>query len=182
MEIEAVDIVEESPAPASTYPVVLERPSFPERPSPDETTVTTLGARRRRDQLRRVVVGCVSACAALLVMAALRAPAHATAAPTVAKAAEPAPAPPVRSAEAPKQDLAPWAEIPTHAAVQPASGAIEVAQGKVVALDGKRVSGRAAMVPCGRHQLRVGRGAARAVVVPCGGTLSVEPNGTISVY
>jgi hypothetical protein len=66
--------------------------------------------------------------------------------------------------------------------VQPASGAIEVAQGKVVALDGKRMSGRAAMVPCGRHQLRVGRAAARAVVVPCGGTLSVEPNGSISVY
>jgi hypothetical protein len=42
-----------------------------------------------------------------------------------------------------------------------------------VLLDGKRLNGRSDVVTCGPHQLKVGRGHARAIDIPCGGELRV---------
>jgi hypothetical protein len=85
--------------------------------------------------------------------------ATATAAPTPAATATatapPAPAPP-----------------PT-----PATGTLTLdkpATAGKVWLDGKKVTVKSGEVPCGKHQLKIGRGKPRSVTIPCGDELHVS--------
>jgi hypothetical protein len=44
---------------------------------------------------------------------------------------------------------------------------------KKVWLDGKRLSGQSAMIPCGSHKVKIGKSSAQMVDVPCGGEAHV---------
>jgi hypothetical protein len=41
-------------------------------------------------------------------------------------------------------------------------------------LDGKKLSSKSALVSCGTHQIRVGRGRTHSVDVPCGSEIGVS--------
>ncbi len=56
----------------------------------------------------------------------------------------------------------------------PVSGTIVFPKKATVTLDGARVTSTSAIVRCGDHTVRIGRGATRKVDVPCGGTLDLD--------
>jgi hypothetical protein len=81
-------------------------------------------------------------------------------------AAKPPPASP-RSAPAPASTYT----LPS----EETAGTIDFPRHVVVTLDGARVTAGSAVVRCGEHTIRLGRGAPRKVDVPCGGTLEIPP-------
>jgi hypothetical protein len=127
----------------------------------------------RRD-LRAVVAASMVACLTILFIAALRSysdprpgEAGAVAAPAiVAAAALPRPL-----------DSTPW-NAPPIASTPRGTGTITAAAGLATwSIDGKPIKARSIALSCGQHELRIGRGAPRAITVPCGGTLIVDRGG-----
>jgi hypothetical protein len=177
-EIETFDILEErsfgGPDVQAVAETPMEGPTFvtTERTYP---TVRIVTRDTRRRNLVAVVVGFMGACILVLVAAALRP--HASAAP-VATVTVPdvSPTPPPRDSV----DSVPWMPV-TPPPSLPSSGTITAAAGVgALVVDGTRTTA-SVVVTCGRHQLRVGRGIAREVVVPCGGSLVVARGGKITV-
>jgi hypothetical protein len=130
---------------------------------------------RRRRALGRVLVGAaVTLSAAILVVAAVHGRrAEADPGPVYASSGVPdAPAAVVSDASPqapPAVDVAP-------AAPAAVTGSLRVAKPALlshVVLDGKRVTASPVTVSCGTHQLRVGRGRLRSIVVPCGGEVAI---------
>jgi hypothetical protein len=176
-EIDAVDILEHSLGGSVGEVVVGTWPPAPsfvttERPYPT-VRIVTRGARRRN--LVTVVVGSMGVCVLVLVAAALRPHANAPAAAVRVTAVSPA-----RPVQASVEPI-PWTPVTTVPSL-PSSGTITTAAGAgPLVVDGARTAANV-VVTCGRHELRVGRGVARAVVVPCGGSLTVARGGKITVH
>jgi hypothetical protein len=61
------------------------------------------------------------------------------------------------------------------ASTAPTTGTIARTTSAKLSVDGVPISGVSAMVPCGPHLIKVGSEKPRKVDVPCGGTLSVDP-------
>jgi hypothetical protein len=61
----------------------------------------------------------------------------------------------------------------------PTSGTITT-RGTTIYVDGARITAKSAVVACGHHKLKTGRGKARDVDVPCGGTLVVDRSGKVT--
>lgn len=165
MEIDAIDILEAHAADGPSIPVVVDTSELP--------VVSAFGDRRR---VMLAVVGSIMAgCLTLLVVAIARPHAAGTsaAAPLRAASATALSVPPVTPSDTG------WAPVPT-ATVVATSGTI-MASSKSITIDGTRLTSSVATVTCGKHSLRLGRGPARNVVVPCGGTLAVERDGSMSV-
>jgi hypothetical protein len=133
----------------------------------------------RRKRLARIVFAAVGACGLILVAAgivhvlrpgqdtaafAATATAAAPSTPVAPPTPQPASAPPVATAAAPAPDVP---QTGTLRLQRPAS------PGKVW-LDGQKITVASATVACGQHQLKVGRGKAHAIDVPCGGDLKIS--------
>ena len=153
------------------HPVIVRKPepSFVEASS-SASFVARIGPPRR---LRAIVEITMAASLLILAAGALRAhftPSEGDAEPIVmvdgngtsrASAAAPPPAVDVKS-------------LPT-AATAPTTGTIARTTSAKLTVDGVPISGVSAMVPCGPHLIKVGTDKARKLDVPCGGTLSVDP-------
>jgi len=121
-----------------------------------------------RRRLGGIVTGAMAVAVCILVAAGVRArmvepPADQVSVAVPAKAVAAAAAQPWRAAEA-----------------APTSGTI-TSRGGALFVDGARISAKSAVVSCGHHQLRAGRGKAHDVDVPCGGTLLVDRQGNATV-
>jgi hypothetical protein len=129
----------------------------------------------RRQALTRIVFAALGACGLILVAAGIShvlRPSNDTAAlaATATAAVAPPPAaapvtPPAATAAAPAVPDAP--QTGTLHLQRPA------APGKVW-LDGQKITAATATVACGDHQLKVGRGKAHSINIPCGGDLKVS--------
>jgi hypothetical protein len=131
----------------------------------------------RRQKLTRIVIGALGACGLILVAAGvvhLLRPSSdkAALAATDTPAAPAIPLPPNATPATPPA-VAPAPPVPDV----PQTGTLRLlrpaAPGKVW-LDGQKIATATATVACGDHQLRVGRGKAHAVNIPCGGDLKVS--------
>jgi hypothetical protein len=191
MEIDAQDILEEEvQGGGSISPMAIDpdsEPSLETSPggSPSakskgwtEETVRIRVSPIRRRVLYSIPIGVVGLCAALLVTVALR-PRGSVQSSAVAASMPIATASPRVSAPPPADTS--WTSVAPLVA-PPTSGTITVARnagGLVV--DGARVTSTSVVVACGTHSIRVGRGSARAVDVPCGSTVALDRNGKASV-
>jgi hypothetical protein len=127
----------------------------------------------RRRKLKRIVIGTLAACGAILLAAGivhLVRPSNDTSAYAATNSAT-APATPPPAVSPPLATAAPApADVPqtgTLTLQRPA------APGRVW-LDGQKISAASATVTCGKHQLKVGaRSKPRAIDIPCGGELKV---------
>ncbi len=171
-------------------------------PSAQQTlSIRPIQARRLRGIVIGAVAGCALILVAAVVARVSRAsdPAHTTAiasapatgaaaasrAPTPGAGAPAAGAPSPASAAAPsgaaspgaRDEAHPLAAIPPPPTDGPVTGTLRVQRPATpgrVWLDGRKLTSGSALVSCGAHQLRVGRGRARSVQVPCGGELVVS--------
>lgn len=138
----------------------------PPEPGPRTADATyKITAMRPRRRLGMVVVGVMGLSACILLGAAVRAgsgndEAAQTAATSVSMSSG---LPPVVAASP-----APQAADPA-----PASGTI-VSRGASLVIDGTKLTASSAMVACGHHMVRTGRAKAKDLVVPCGGTLTID--------
>jgi hypothetical protein len=178
MEIDVADILEEQGVDRrSISPVVFESDVDGHGRALAEAT-KGLHRRDRRRLLKHVVMGVMGFCTVLLAVAAVRP--HEDPAPA-RRAASPAPeaAPAAVTASV---DPTPWTTV--NAAPAPTTGKVAAAATRagVATIDGMRLTASGMTLACGRHSLRVGRGAARDVVVPCGGTLILERDGSVTVH
>ncbi len=131
----------------------------------------------RRQKLTRIVFGALGACGLILVAAGivhlLRPSGDTAAFAATNTASAPATPPPPSAAPAPPPAAAAAPPVPDV----PQTGTLRLlrpaAPGKVW-LDGQKITAATATVACGDHQLRVGRGKAHAINVPCGGDLKVS--------
>ncbi len=183
LEIDAADIVEEEPAGRGSFaPVVLDSaPRLPLFATEDRYPTVSIRIRQdRRRTLRAVVASSMGLCLTLLFVAAVRSHGAASPAGSSAKASA-AIAMPHADVAATSVDSTPWTSVASTAS--PArTGTIMTEQAAGPwALDGVRRSARTAVVPCGQHELRLGRGAVQQVVVPCGGSLTIGRKGKITV-
>jgi hypothetical protein len=131
----------------------------------------------RRD-LRAVVAASMVACLMILFIAALRSYSDPRPADGVVVAAPAV----VAAAALPRTvNSTPW-NAPPIASTPPAMGTITAAAGLATwSVDGKPIKTRSIALSCGQHELRIGRGASRAIAVPCGGTLLVDRGGKTSL-
>ena len=154
---------------------------LPDRPRHDPPAVLTPAA-PRRGQRRRVgfVIGTVAGCALILLAAGIARVGHASSTPS--PAADPATE---VAASTPAPQAADLAPTPAPASDGTAasttadgtSGTVRLARGlspSRVLFDGKKLSSATALVSCGTHQVRVNRGRAHSVDVPCGGAIDVS--------
>jgi hypothetical protein len=132
----------------------------------------------RRKRLTRIVFGAVGACGLILVAAGivhLLRPGQDTAA-FAATATAATPPPPVAT-PAPQPASAPAITAAPPTPDVPQTGTLRLQRpaspGKVW-LDGQKITAASATVACGQHQLKVGRGKAHPIDVPCGGDLKIS--------
>jgi hypothetical protein len=149
-----------------------EEPSRPVREAPPP-------ARRRHTGL---VIGLVAGCALILVAAGIARVGHASSAPSpaaatatdvTAPASEPLPANATPSPAAATPNAVPAPAVPDASS---STGTVRLAHGvspNRVLFDGKKLSSSSAVVSCGTHQIKVGRGRAHSLDVPCGGAIDV---------
>jgi hypothetical protein len=128
----------------------------------------------RRRKLKRIVIGTLAACGAILLAAGivhLVRPSNDTSAYAATNSVTaPAAAPPVVAAPVAAPAPAPVADAPQSGTLSLLRPAVP---GKVW-LDGQKISAASATVTCGKHQLKVGaRSKAHAIDIPCGGELKV---------
>jgi hypothetical protein len=188
-EIEAADILEDESIEdgGSIAPVMLvaddpSEPSLPRAALGAEETVHIRGRGRRQAVLRGVAIGVVGLCATLLVAVGVRArdvgASVAGTARATGQSAAAAPATPTRhvdySAWVPVQSPGATPEVASFSTVT-----VSPSMGQVL-VDGKRLGAQGAIVACGSHAVRIGRGPLRKVEVPCGGNIAIE-RGRISV-
>jgi hypothetical protein len=143
---------------------------MPEAPPP---------ARRRHAGL---VIGVGAGCALILVAAGIARVGHASSTPSpavatatdgTAPASEPLPADTAPSPATATPNGAPAPALPDASS---STGTVRLARGvspNRVLFDGKKLSSSSAVVSCGTHQVKVGRGRAHSVDVPCGGAIDV---------
>jgi hypothetical protein len=159
---------------SSIAPVGLDHMRLDDSAEEDGASVGTHLPPPRSRRLRAVVIGTVAGCALILVAAGIARVGHASSAPSIAAAspetlAAPAALPPVADPPPTPVDVAPPAAIST--------GTLRLEHGAVrakVLLDGKKLTSTSAMVSCGTHQIKVGRGRTHSVDVPCGGDIGVS--------
>jgi hypothetical protein len=134
--------------------------------------------RRRRMGL---VIGAVAGCVLILLAAGIARVGHASSTPSPAIATEtaaPAPTPDAPSLNA-TPDPAVGATNAVPAPTLPdgsSTGTVRLGRGlspSHVLFDGKKLSSPSAVVSCGTHQIKIGRGRAHSVDVPCGGEIAV---------
>jgi hypothetical protein len=126
----------------------------------------------RRRKLKRIVIGTLAACSAILLAAGIAhvvRPSNDTSAYAATNS--------VTAPVAPPPVAAPPVAAPAPVADVPQTGTLSLqrpaAPGKVW-LDGQKISAASATVTCGKHQLKVGaRGKAHAIDIPCGGELKI---------
>jgi hypothetical protein len=128
----------------------------------------------RRRKLKRIVIGTLAACGAILLAAGIVHVVHPSNDTSAYAATNSAPAPIVPDPPAITPVAAP---APAPMADAPQTGTLYLLRpataGKVW-LDGQKISAASATVTCGKHQLKVGaRGKAHAIDIPCGGELRV---------
>ncbi|HEX3344187.1 MAG TPA: hypothetical protein VHS09_06415 [Polyangiaceae bacterium] len=153
----------------------------PRRGGGDEEANPTMELRlpMRRRRLGGVVIAAIAGCALILVAAGIARVGHASSTP------DPASSPPVTAA-AVATTAAPPAVPGTSSPAATASpspndtastGTVRLDKPAVaghVWLDGKKLSSKSALVSCGTHQIRVGRGRTHSVDVPCGSEIGVS--------
>ncbi len=178
LELDAADIIEEAPSEAlSVRPMVLDAPEAVtiERWAPDDPTLqlrANAGLSRSR-----VIAGAVSVVALFVIL--LASVTGAQVRPAASRfdrvggsRSAPAPAAPFAVIES-----TPWTAV-TQASTPSSWGTITVATGAgSLVVDGALATGATAVVACGTHQIRAGRGRPRNVDVPCGGTVTVDRAG-----
>jgi hypothetical protein len=172
-------------SPASIAPVGLELAEevVDEPPKVQQTGSVRIPLQRRR--LGGVVVAAVATCALILVAAIIARVSHASNEPP------PAAARPISmtattattTAGAPTQPQSFGGAQPAPAAVAPpapeppTTGTVRLERPATtgrVWLDGKKMTSGSAVVSCGAHQVKIGRGRTRSVQVPCGGEIVVS--------
>ncbi|HEY1695091.1 MAG TPA: hypothetical protein VGG39_23145 [Polyangiaceae bacterium] len=154
----------------------------------DEEVNPTMEVRlpMRRRRLGVIVVATVAGCALILVAAGIARVSHAsspaaTVSPSTAAAGTPDPSVPSTSATAapapvpPPSPAAPVTPSPTTS-TGASTGTVRLDRPATPGrawLDGKRLSSSSALVSCGTHQIKVGRGRTHSIDVPCGGEIGV---------
>lgn len=128
----------------------------------------------RRRKLKRIVIGTLAACAAILLAAGIAhvvRPSNDTSAYAATNSVTAPVAPPPAVVAPPVAAPAPIADVPQTGTLSLQRPAVA---GKVW-LDGQKISAASATVTCGKHQLKVGtRAKAHAIDIPCGGELKVS--------
>jgi hypothetical protein len=149
----------------------------------EEEAAPTVGvprsARRRRIGL---LLGAVAGCALIVVAAGIARVGHASSAPSPAVAQQTETA--AATSTPPAENVAPLAALPAvEAAPAPAppdgssTGTVRLASGLKpgrVLFDGKKLPTASTVVSCGTHQIKIGRGRAHSVDVPCGSEILVS--------
>jgi hypothetical protein len=201
-ELQALDVVELVQTPiapsvrapvssnSSIAPVGLEiRPQKAAAADEEVNPTMEIHLPVRRRRLGVVVGAALSACALILVAAAVARVVHASSGPegaasdlrtNAAVAAATAPA----SLTTSQATSAAASVTPATASASTATSSSGVSTGTVrldrpayaghVWLDGKKLSSSSAMVSCGTHQIKVGFRRAHSIDVPCGGELGVS--------
>jgi hypothetical protein len=149
-------------APSSSRPEI-------EKKGLGETTISTL-LPQRRQRLRNIVIGAVSACLLILVAAGITRVSHASSEPSypIAPPTYASPSPPPAEVVAPP---------PESAISPPTTGTLRLERNLVprwVFLDGRKLGKRTEIATCGPHQIKVGRGHPLPIDVPCGGELKIS--------
>jgi hypothetical protein len=168
---------------SSIAPVGLDL--MPLRAGADEEVNPTMEIRlppRRRRRLGGIVIAAIAGCALILVAAGIARVGHASSSPAPASSpAFTATTAAVTATSAPL-DTAP-AATSTPSSPAPASlggssaGTVRLDRPAIaghVWLDGKKLSSTSALVSCGTHQIKVGRGRTHSVDVPCGSEIGVS--------
>jgi hypothetical protein len=190
-EVAAVDILEETPlvdASADEIPIEVELAPPPQGPtslaplsvsvlpSPRpaaESTFKIDAVRVPRRRLGGVVTGAMAMAVCILVVAGVRA--------SMASPVEPAP-PPVAATLPPVQPAPAAQPWKTASATDSSSTSGTVtSRGGALFIDGARISAKSALVSCGHHQVKAGRGKPHDVDVPCGGAVVVDRAGKTTI-
>jgi hypothetical protein len=155
----------------------------PGRAATDEEVNPTMEIRLpvRRRRLGGIVVAAVAGCALILVAAGIARVGHASSTPDTA-ALPPSTTTTTATATATSVPLATTPPpVATSAAATSSDGAStgtvrleRPATAGRVWLDGRKLSSTSAMVSCGTHQIRVGRGRTHSIDVPCGSEIAVS--------
>jgi hypothetical protein len=187
LELDAADFIDESPSPSpSMAPVVLDAVELspasgsvdPLPPSDELTGVETVsrGKTRAYARVTRGVAISVGLCVAVFCVVAARAQSSAPAstfehiAAASHATAEPLPRVPPAT---------PWTAV-VPAATDSSWGTISAGAGAApLLIDGARITGPTAVVACGRHEVRAGRGRSRTVDIPCGGNVTIDGFGRV---
>jgi hypothetical protein len=164
-----------------------------ERAGADEEANPTMQIRLpgRRRHLRGIVIGAIAGCALILVAAGIARVGHAsssvdgtasttppvatvtTVAATSAVAATSVP----QAMTPPTATGSPVATSPTGPGNAASTGTVRLDRPALpgrVWLDGKKLSSTSAIVSCGTHQIKVGRGRTHSLDVPCGSEIGVS--------
>ncbi len=178
-ELEPADILEVTPrkSAGSVHPVVLDGPLPPVRmvvADPREATASVLLRLAPRRDLRAVVAIAMVGAVVLLVFAALHGAGGDVAPVATSSTAEQAVATSTQPAPSSSASGVPWAPVGTTP-TDGFSGTVNVAAGVgPVAIDGARTTSRTQVLPCGEHTVKIGKSTERKVVVPCGGTVTID--------
>lgn len=176
-----------SPSNSSIAPVGLDLAPGADKGEEEANPTMEVRLPVRRRRLGAIVIGAVSCCGLILLAAVIARVGHASSESSTASAsstapaataasspagtmttvAEPSPAPPSATAVAPSSATGSGASTGTVRLDKPAVA------GRVW-LDGKKLSSSSALVSCGTHQIKVGRGRTHSIDVPCGGELGVS--------
>ncbi len=168
----------------------------PGRRPPADSTYQIQLPRSPRRRLGPVVAGAMGLSVCILLLATIRARSADAPAPTGSQPAETSgspgghpqtpgpqaartsdPAPATIAGAKPARD---WVPAPAAPEAVPTSGTV-TSRGGALFVDGSRMSAKSAVVACGHHQLRVGRGKSHDADVPCGATLVVDRSGKMTV-
>jgi hypothetical protein len=163
---------------SSIAPVGLDL--MPQRAVADEEANPTMEIRvpMARRHLGGVVIAAVAGCTVILLAAGMarmhptRSAAAATGEPQATTAVATAP---MTTPVAPPTLTPAAVAIPTPSDISSA-GTVRLdypASSGRVWLDGKKLSSSSALVSCGTHQIKVGRGRTHSIDVPCGGEIGV---------
>jgi hypothetical protein len=167
---------------SSIAPVGLDL--MPQRAAADEEVNPTMEIRLpvRRRRLGGIVIATIAGCALILVAAGIARVGHASSeppaavpatTPTVLATAIPPSAPAIPATTA----AAPAASPPSTSPGSASAGTVRIDRPSLVGhvwLDGKKLSAQSALVSCGTHQIKVGRGRTHSIDVPCGAEIGVS--------
>jgi len=198
--LEIVETLKSTPRPApgtgvsrttatsnsSIAPVGLDL--MPQRAAADEEANPTMEIRLpapRRRRLGGIVIGAIAGCALILVAAGIARVGHASSSPSTASAGTGTIATTVSGTTATPAAVVGTPAATTPAATGPAPTSLDVSSTGTVRLDrpataghvwldGKKLSATSALVSCGTHQIKVGRGRTHSVDVPCGAEIGVS--------
>ena len=164
---------------SSIAPVGLDL--MPQRAVADEEVNPTMEIRLpvRRRRLGGVVIGAIAGCALILVAAGIARVGHASSSPaTSSPLAMPTTTAAATATSAPTTTTTALTGGPAPAPLDVSStGTVRLdrpATAGHVWLDGKKLSSKSALVSCGTHQIKVGRGRTHSVDVPCGSEIGVS--------